>query len=105
MENEQKTKEQLIEELEQYRSLFKTAFLAYQFLDESGIIIDANDAWCKLFDYSKDETIGKSFREFLSPAFYSHFDENFPLKKGVGQNPTFELEMIKKGGGKTQYLH
>ncbi len=98
MSDSKKTKEQLIEELERFRTLFDNAPLGYQSLDEAGNLVEANDTWCKALGYTRKEVIGKNFAEFLHPDFRKHFKENFPKFKSFGYILGIEFEMIKKDG-------
>ncbi|PKQ20874.1 MAG: hypothetical protein CVT66_02295 [Actinobacteria bacterium HGW-Actinobacteria-6] len=48
-----------------FRLLYERAPLAYQSLDESGNLLDVNDAWLELLGYSRGEVLGVYFGDFL----------------------------------------
>jgi len=90
----------LIKSEKRYKSLFEQAPLSYQSLDENGCIIDVNEAWLQLLGYRKEEALGRSFADFLTPAWRPHFGENFPRFKAIGEILGIEFEMIQKDGAK-----
>ena len=63
-----------------YHALFDNALVGVTVTDRNFLITDANDAFCNMLDYSKEEIIGKK-----SIADVSHPD-------GIGQS----LEMVRK---------
>jgi PAS domain S-box-containing protein len=58
-------KKKLLDELTkseiQFRSIWENSIDAMRLIDEDGIIIDVNDAFCKMFLLTKEELIGKPF--------------------------------------------
>jgi PAS domain S-box-containing protein len=118
MESQDKTKEQLIEELqaleskfhemrkaageseEKFRLLYENAPLAYQSLDENGFIIEINQAWSDLLGYSREEVIGKWCGEFLTAPCREKFTTYFPQFKAAGAIHGIEFEMVKKDGSR-----
>jgi len=83
---------------DRFRKLFENAPFAYQSLDENGCFIEVNQSWLNVLGYTRDEIIGKSFSDFLHPDWSSHFKENFPRFKAIGEVLGVEFEMIKKDG-------
>jgi len=81
-----------------FESLFENAPLAYQSLDENGYILEVNKAWRETFGYEKGEVIEKNISEFVHPDFQEHLQINFPKFKKLGQVVGVEFEMIKKDG-------
>ena len=81
-----------------YRTLYNNAPLAYQSLDENGCIIDINPAWLKTLGYKKDEVLGVSFANFLSPNGKPHFEKNFPAFKKRGYVHDIQFELLHKEG-------
>jgi PAS domain S-box-containing protein len=55
----------LSEAEEKYRKLFEDIRDALFIADASGRLIDANDAWCELFGYTRDEMPGLTAREIF----------------------------------------
>ena len=88
----------LRESEERFSALFNEAPLGYQSLDEDGRIIEANLAWLEALGYARDEVIGRSFEEFLTPASVQAFRERFPEFKARGAMHS-EYEMLSKDRG------
>lgn len=53
--------DKLIRSEEEFRSVWENSVDAMRLIDEEGIIINVNDAFCKMFDLSKEKLIGKPF--------------------------------------------
>lgn len=81
-----------------YRELFENAPFPYQSLDENGYLLEANRRWLDHLGYFRDEVVGKSFADFLHPDWQSHFRENFPKFKSVGEVLGIEFQLRKKDG-------
>jgi len=96
-ESEQKRIEKsLRKDLIHFQLLYERAPLGYQSLDKNGNFIAVNQAWLDILGYSREEVIGKSFGEFLHPAYKDHFKENFSCFKADGEILGVEFEMVKK---------
>lgn len=80
------------------RELYDRSPLGYQSLDENGCLIETNKAWLDILGYSRDEVIGQDFGKFLGTKWQTHYRENFPKLKAIGEVLGFEFEMIKKDG-------
>ncbi len=65
--------------------------------DENENIIFANEAFCKLIDFSKEEIIGKNLRQFTNREEFSTYQVNTELRKR-GIASLFESVFIKKDG-------
>jgi PAS domain S-box-containing protein len=50
---------------EKFKNLYEKAPIPYHTLSPEGRIINVNEKWCKVFDYSKEEVIGKSIFDFI----------------------------------------
>jgi PAS domain-containing protein len=57
----------LRESEERFRSLFEQAPIAYNEIDQQGIIRRVNHASCALFGYTADELVGKFVWDFIEP--------------------------------------
>ena len=88
----------LIESEAKFKRLFENAPLPYQSLDVNGTILEVNKTWLEKLGYAKDEVVGKNFSEFLHPDWQSHFSENFPKFKSIGEILGVEFEMRHKDG-------
>ncbi|MGD0584296.1 MAG: PAS domain S-box protein [Oryzomonas sp.] len=63
-----RTEASLLKSEAHYRSLFDSSLIGITVTNREFIITDANDAFCKMLKYSKDELIGKlSFAEISHP--------------------------------------
>ncbi|WP_167506073.1 ABC transporter substrate binding protein [Desulfosediminicola flagellatus] len=89
---------ELKESEDRFKMLFQQAPVGYQSLDENGNFIDVNDNWLEQLGYTRQEVIGKSFGDFLDPEWKSHFKENFPRFKTIGEILGVEFEIIRKDG-------
>ena len=114
MESQDKTKEQLLEELqaleskfhemrkatgeseEKFRLLYENAPLAYQSLDENGFFFEINPAWSDLLGYSREEVIGKWCGNFFTAPYREKFTVYFPQFKAAGEIHSVEFEMVRR---------
>jgi len=92
------TERLLRESEERFRLLYENAPLGYQSLDENGYFLEVNHAWLETLGYSREEVIGKWFGDFLAPGYQEHFKINFPKFKAAGEIHWVEFEMIRKDG-------
>ncbi|MBI5571643.1 MAG: PAS domain S-box protein [Desulfomonile tiedjei] len=88
--------------LEEARKAFvlfcEDAPVSYQLLDDQARLVAVSREWLRLFGYAREEVIGTSFLNFVTPGSKSAFQEQFrrltfsePI---VGQ----ELELVRKEG-------
>ncbi|NLE46029.1 MAG: PAS domain S-box protein [Chloroflexi bacterium] len=80
------------------RSLFQDAPLAYQSLDETGNILSVNRAWLELLGYAKDEAIGRSFGDFVAPEQVDLFHERFARFKMMDDVRGVEYDVVRSDG-------
>ncbi|GFE70589.1 diguanylate cyclase domain-containing protein [Chroococcus sp. FPU101] len=92
-----KTAEILRQSEADFRSMFEHSPVAYQSLDEQGLILDVNAELCNLLGYTSDELIGKSFGEFWSPEIKPYFSEKLANCKNA-EIMRLELELMTKNG-------
>ncbi|MEN4017657.1 MAG: PAS domain S-box protein [Methanobacterium sp.] len=92
-----KLDKQLKEREKKFQLLYQDAPLPYQSLNESGHIIEVNQAWLDSLGYSSDEVIGKWFGDFLKTPVRK-FRENFPKFKAEGEIRNIEFEMKCRDG-------
>jgi PAS domain S-box-containing protein len=86
----------LIQSENRFRQLYEEAPVAYQSLDESGVLLQVNMAWLQLLGYSRDEVVGKRFSDFLSTRSQERFEKVFPEFKRAGFIYGIEHEMVCK---------
>jgi PAS domain S-box-containing protein len=84
---------------QKFRLLFERAFDAIVVTDESGIIIDANEAAVKLFGFEKGESAGRPIVNFLIEDDASRFQ--IAMKKALtkGSEMAGEVVLKNKAGG------
>jgi len=85
---------------EQYRKIFETAPVGIMLEDSRGNILNVNDSLCQMSGYSKDELIGKSVIETLTPVEYRDEAKKNIAKIIAGQNLDFTGVSRKKTGEK-----
>lgn len=96
----------LSEELEQrvqqrtaeVKDLYNNAPAGYHSLDIHGNFIEINQTQLNWSGYSRDEMLGHSFRELLTPKSQEMFDREFPIFKERGSVRDMEFEMLRKDG-------
>jgi two-component system, cell cycle sensor histidine kinase and response regulator CckA len=126
MKDQEKTREELIDELknlrseiselreseakfremegllreseERFRSLYENAPLAYQSLDANGCFLEVNQAWSDMLGYDRDEVIGAWCGDYLTPSYRDKFTVYFPQFKAIGRIHGVEFEMVRKDG-------
>ena len=99
LEVELKRAEEDLEESEKrFQSMYDTAPLPYQALDENGCFLDVNPSWTEELGYIREEVIGKWFGDFLVPEYRDHFKQFFPRFKAAGEIYGVEFEMLRKDG-------
>jgi PAS domain S-box-containing protein len=79
-----KTADQLIQSEEEFRSVWENSVDAMRLIDEDGIIINVNDAYCEMFYVTKDNLLGKPFNvSYIITEEYKsldHYKEKFKLR-------------------------
>ena len=103
MDDKEKSKEQLLEEISQlrenyqcYKFLFDNAPLSYISIDKNGKILKLNKTCLDYLKYSEDDIIGDFFINYIPPEYredFNYFFEDF-LEKGIAKDVEFEI--IKK---------
>jgi len=84
---EQKLAQQaLVESESRFRMLFENSPVAYQSLDENGCYVDVNEQYTFLLGYSREELLGRRFRDFLTPESSERFDRSFSEFLFTGQS-------------------
>ncbi|MHC1753919.1 MAG: PAS domain S-box protein [Methanosarcina sp.] len=93
-----KTKKDFFEAENKFEILFQQAPLSYHSLDENGYFIDVNNTWLETLGYSREEVVGKSFRDFLTPECSEKFRNNLCNFKLHGKIQGAECEAVRKDG-------
>ena len=91
---ERKLAEEALKESEKrFRSLSKAAFEGIAF-GENGVVVDANDAFIKMYGYSLEELKGKQVRELVAPEHRELVQENIRS----GYEGVYEHKGLRKDG-------
>ena len=87
----------VIEESEKkFRLLYEEAPIPYQSLDQDGIILEVNNSWLQTLGYSKEQVIGKNFKDFNSPEYRDSFEARHKHFMADGEINKTVVELIKK---------
>lgn len=73
-------------------TFFETAIESIT-IHQNGKVVDANQATCKTFDYTKRQIIGKSIFHFVHPEFHKTVQEKVRAKSAT----SYEIMMVRKG--------
>ncbi|MBD3404808.1 MAG: PAS domain S-box protein [Candidatus Lokiarchaeota archaeon] len=95
---EYKAEQEIKQQTSYFSSLFEYAPLPYQSLDGNGCIREVNLAWLELFDYDRDNVIGRSFGDFIVESQRRKFHENFQKFKEDGRVHDVRYDMIREDG-------
>ncbi|MGB9979717.1 PAS domain-containing sensor histidine kinase [Methanobacterium sp.] len=109
-ENENKTKEQLINEIEEYkktenalreseerfRLLYENSPLPYQSLNHKGYFIEVNQAFLDVLGYTKEEIIGHAFSDIMTPECACTFNKRFKRFNELGYMRKAEFKLLRK---------
>ncbi|MBD2451442.1 PAS domain-containing protein, partial [Nostoc sp. FACHB-152] len=78
--------------------LYNHAPCGYHSLDSEGRLIKVNETELQWLGYSREEMIGKSLANFLTPASRLTFTQNYSRFKQQGWVKDLEYEMVSKDG-------
>jgi len=83
-----------------YRNLYNRTPLALQSIDGNARLIDVNDSWLDLFGFTREEVLGRSPPEFMTPDSARRFRERaWPeLLASRGAVRAMEYRFIKRSG-------
>ena len=82
---------------EKYRRIVETAGEGFILMDQDLVIVDANDAYCRLLGYARDEILGKRPLDFAAEEFREFMATN---RENILSQEYRELEgiLVNKGG-------
>lgn len=86
------------------RAIFETAMDCILFLDEGGLVVEANRAALRVFQCRRDDVVGREFAEvFLTPNSRLRYRDSLSRYQGAGEMGSMlgrriELELQRKGG-------
>lgn len=94
--------EEAISKLKESENLLKNFYLHapvnYQSLDSKACFIDVNPTWLATLGYTREEVIGHSFSEFMTPESAELVKTRFPYFQKAGTIHDFEFDMVCKDG-------
>ena len=102
IEERKRIKEELAKTESYYRTLFDLSTAGILLQDEKGNILEANDAICKTFGYSRDELVGKNVRVMVPPEYHSEIDRNI-AEILSGKTLDHEVVNCTKDGSRRRY--
>ncbi len=94
-----RVKQALRESEERYRGLVETMNEGLNMLDENGLLIYANDKFCKMLGYSRDEIIGHHISEFVDKSNQNILKEQLGRERKC-ERVSYELARTGKDGRK-----
>ncbi len=94
-----RAEEALRESEERYRRLVETMNEGFNILDENGLLIYANDKFCKMLGYSRDEIIGHHISEFVDKSNQNIAKEQLDRER-KGERVSYEVVRVRKDGQK-----
>ena len=90
---------QLVESEAKYRSIVDTSASGIAIADEAGTLVLVNDRLCDMFDYSRDEALGKQFLDFIHPEERERIAGDFFEAVASSKTlPTLEFRGVRRDG-------
>jgi PAS domain S-box-containing protein len=90
--------ERLGEWEEQYRSIFEVSSDGFAITDlETGLVVDANPAMCRMHGYTYEEIIGLHPTEFVHPDYHEAFRKHSETVKSGGSYRARSVDLRKDG--------
>jgi PAS domain S-box-containing protein len=91
-----KMEENLLEREKIYRDLFESSMDGIYLTTPDGTIIEANQSFCDMFEYDKEELMGTNIRNlYVNP---EDRDKMLSILEMTDSTPGFGVKMRKKGG-------
>lgn len=81
-----------------FRNLYESAPVAYQSLDEEGLILEINRAWLQMLGYAEAEVVGQPFEKFLRPAQHPVFRNIHQALQRNNSLEEVEFNLVRKDG-------
>jgi PAS domain S-box-containing protein len=100
----QELEDKVQERTKELLTLYHQAPCGYHSLDVNGTIIQVNQTELDLLGYSREEYVGHSITEFLTPDSAKLFQRNFPEFCRTGRVRDVEFDLICKDGGILPFL-
>ncbi|OGR62733.1 MAG: hypothetical protein A2X31_06365 [Elusimicrobia bacterium GWB2_63_22] len=90
----------LKESEERFQELFEKTPVGYQSLDEQGRLLAVSDTWCRVFGRGREEVLGHSLSEYMTPGYRAGFSECFEHFKSSGTVDGLEFEIERPDGSR-----
>jgi len=94
----QQKEQTLLASVQKFQTLYERAPLGYQSLDAAGHFLEVNQTWLDTLGYERQEVVGRSFADFLTPASQERFRRQFPMFLADGQIKGVEFTMLRNDG-------
>jgi len=86
-----------------FRFLLETMAQGFGIQDENGLLTYVNEKVCKMVGYSKEEIIGRPFKEFVDETNQKIYQQQL-IKREKGVGGSYEIELICKNEKKLPVL-
>lgn len=96
--DEREAEHALRESERRFKLLYENAPLSYQSLDPEARLIDVNPTWLETLGYQREEVIGRSFADFMTPESAALIQARFANFVSKGEIHNYQFEMVKKDG-------
>lgn len=93
-----KIEEDLHKSIREISDLYENAPCGYHSLDPEGRIIRINETELKWLGYSREETLGRKFTDFITPESKIVYKNNYPAYMERGWVNDLEFSIIRKDG-------
>jgi PAS domain S-box-containing protein len=97
---ERKAEHALRESEKRFKLLYENAPLSYQSLDHQARLIDVNPTWLRTLGYEREEVIGRSFGDFMTPQSAELIKNRFANFVQKGEIHDYQFDMVRKDGSK-----
>ena len=96
----QKTEEGLRASEARYKRLYNRTPMALQSVDSAARLIDVNDTWIEMFEYKRDEVIGRLPADFMTPDSAKRYREQaWPeMLASGGQLRVVDYQFVTRSG-------
>ena len=97
-------KDELISDLAKLNSdgllsvVFNSVSMGICITDRHGNFVEVNREYCRIYGYTREEMIGKSFTMVLDPVHHAELKQLHDNFFTIGQEPPSEFEVVTKDG-------
>lgn len=87
---------QLEQNEKKFRLIYENSPIPYHSLNDLGCILEINKSWSDTFGYTREEVVGRSFKEFLRQDYANGFEQRFEKFKNIGEIWNTEYVVVTK---------